>query len=384
MKYLTLLALLALTACGGGGGTPVPKIFNGDGANAVGCTTEVVNGVLPGINVDCGAGPVFIPFGVDGAKGDTGVAGTNGTNGSNGTDGQDGIDGADGVSCTFEAQPDQNRIAIDCNGNIIYVPTGANIQTNSAGNTVEVILINGTGAVVTGLSNNYVKDAITTIYSPNARFVTVTSDADLNIISEIFRLREDDPTLGAPIYAQNYFDEDGEYHHNTQPALVWDNLNSSSQQNKEIWYKHGIEHREDDNGPSSTITTGYVNNPTTSDKFWKKDGELHREGDLPARDSFGSNQSITKAYYINGIQNRIFGPAYYNHSGSYSSRTYHREWLVDGVRYKYHYHSGYHNTDTYDYGEFANSTEAQTAFLAAAISQGATATEASLAWNATE
>ena len=62
MKYLSILFLLALASCGGGGGSTTPQIIDIDGANAAGCTTEVVNGVLPGVNVDCGGGPVFIPF----------------------------------------------------------------------------------------------------------------------------------------------------------------------------------------------------------------------------------------------------------------------------------------------------------------------------------
>ena len=130
MKYLSLVALLVLTACGGGGGTPAPQIIDVAGANAVGCTTEVVAGVLPGINVDCGAGPVFIPFGVDGAKGDKGDTGTAGINGVNGNNG---LDGQDGISCIFTDEPQNNRVKLDCDGNIIYISHGTDGLDGSNG-----------------------------------------------------------------------------------------------------------------------------------------------------------------------------------------------------------------------------------------------------------
>ena len=411
MKYLSLLVLLALTACGGGGETPAPKIFNGDGANAVGCTTEVVLGVLPGINVDCGAGPVFIPFGVDGAKGEQGDAGTNGTNGSNGTDGQDGIDGqngVDGVSCTFEDQPDENRIKIDCSGDIIYVPKAGG-ATNGGGSLLsETLLLNHN--TESSNSNNH----ITSIYSNNARYVFRRFNSDGFTISEVFKVRDNGDTSPGTLYAFNYFDDEGELHRDGNAATQRPYKNGTSWTNytasHEEWFQHGVLHRDD--GPAQTlvycvntiesgcrlqqqvyklngIQTRLTDHPSkisysASDYYQPKStqyeyrheytnsvGDVHRDGDNPAVIIFENDNSVqSKSYYQNSKISRGVGPSYVQYSYS-TGAIISRYWDIDGKRYK-----TFSSGATTIPSEFIDSADAKAQFITAG------GTEAG--WNATE
>ena len=79
MKYLSILFLLALVSCGGGGGSaPVSVGGNNTGH---GCTIEEVAGL--GANITCDGVTVFVPNGEKGEKGDTGDTGQNGQDGYN-------------------------------------------------------------------------------------------------------------------------------------------------------------------------------------------------------------------------------------------------------------------------------------------------------------
>ena len=239
------------------------------------------------------------------------------------------------------------------------------------GYRVEVTLLNKTNA---NPSTSPPTEAILTIYSPGAKFVTTTFDRDDNIVSEIFRLRLDDPTKGASIYAENHFDLDGEYHH-LSTAAQWRGLNVF------VWYKNGIEHREVGDGPSSKEVYG-----DGTRENYRIDGELHRMDDLPARITITptGNGSTTKEYYENGVEHRIFGPAYLDlKNGNYTVDT--RKWIIDGVVYKNErFQPATSSITAVTYGDFANATAALTAFLIEAQVEGATSTEAVLAWNATE
>ena len=89
MKYLSILFLLALVSCGGGGGSaPVSVGGNNTGH---GCTIEEVAGL--GANITCDGVTVFVPNGANGEKGEKGDKGDSGQNGTNGTNGVDGTDG---------------------------------------------------------------------------------------------------------------------------------------------------------------------------------------------------------------------------------------------------------------------------------------------------
>ena len=360
MKYLSLVALLVLTACGGsGGGKSLPPTFNGDGANAVGCTTEVVAGVLPGINIDCGGGPVFVPYGIDGAKGDqgeAGVAGTDGVNGTNGADGNDGVDGQDGASCTFEDQPAENRVAIDCGGNIIYIPKSGNGSGDSNSPTIETerILLN---------PQDY---NVSTIYSNNAEWV-VRLFEDGVLQHETFRKRFTQYNPGL-IKQRNYYNELEELHQETDiPARIKYYV-SSSQHYKESeeyfidgilnrindqpakliysndavrqkwWYIDGINTRLNPNSNPSMI---YYNTSTgfkTNEEYRNADGELHRDGGLASSINFSSTDGTTvlsSYWHKNDRYHRENGPAHVSENSN--------NWYCGGLLYKQKYWSSYNN-----------------------------------------
>ena len=348
MKYLSLVALLVLTACGGGGGgKSLPPTFNGDGANAVGCTTEVVAGVLPGVNIDCGGGPVFVPFGVDGAKGDTGDTGTAGTNGINGTNGVDGQDGEDGVSCTFEDQPEENRVAIDCGGNIIYVPTG---DGNSGSNTV--------GHSETILMNYSDYHGRTTIYSSGAEWVVRLFNGVGELLSETFRARgSNTKTPGYKVQINNYNADERLHSDTDEPAVVKYSGNETQNYIRhEEWYDNGLLHRSDDEAAKieyvySAGTHVYVkewytqginfraiNSPSKVQYNWSDgsvstaqyrnaSGEFHRT-DGPADATYKSDGTYNRiTYYQNGLRHRAEGYSYHNPG-------YQVSWHCEGVLYK--------------------------------------------------
>ena len=331
MKYLSLVALLVLTACGGsGGGKSLPPTFNGDGANAVGCTTEVVAGVLPGINIDCGGGPVFVPYGIDGAKGDqgeAGVAGTDGVNGTNGADGNDGQDGADGVSCVMTAEPENNRVAIDCAGNIIYVPTSSSPTSNTG--SQEKILLNN----------------VSTIYSGQADYVTVKYDAEGRMLSEIFRKRGEDSTKKAVVYQTQYYDENEEFHKEDGPARVingkaWTNYEWLIINNTKEWFSHGLLHRDNDKAAFEKYNLNYGEGGNyLTQKKWYQNGVNSRDNDNPSTESYGSGEQITRQLWTNeqGLLHRESGASLINFrdDGSisyqyfYCNNTYYKTQNID-------------------------------------------------------
>lgn len=75
MKYLSILFLLALASCGGGGGS-VPKAIGGSTTGS-GCTVQQVVG---GANITCNEETVFIPNGTQGIQGEKGDKGDTGSN----------------------------------------------------------------------------------------------------------------------------------------------------------------------------------------------------------------------------------------------------------------------------------------------------------------
>lgn len=80
----------------------------------------------------------------------------------------------------------------------------------------------------------------------------------------------------------------------------------------EIWFQHGIRHRED--GPAIIRSSGT--------KAWYKDGDLHRE-DGPAVEWANG----AKEWYLNGLRHRENGPAAEWSSGE-------KEWFINGRHIK--------------------------------------------------
>lgn len=153
-------------------------------------------------------------------------------------------------------------------------------------------------------------------------------------------------------------DENGQYHSfNDQPALIY----SIEDENQIfIWYNHGVISRED-NKPSMIVTSktkyatsnssqqlhSFNDDPAEMQFYygqsgkslyvtWMKNGELHRENNLPAIIVFSSPltgstvwSKVKEQYYLNGELHRGMGePAY---SGDDS-----KKWVIFG---------GLHNQD---------------------------------------
>ena len=79
-----------------------------------------------------------------------------------------------------------------------------------------------------------------------------------------------------------------------------------------VWYQNGQRHRQGDL-PAVILANG--------DQSWWQNGQLHRERDLPAIIYAGGNQS----WWQNGLRHRDDGPAIVYADG-------HRRWYFNGVR----------------------------------------------------
>ena len=356
MKLLTIIMLLGLAACGGGG-TPPKQIIDVTGANAAGCSTEVVNGVLPGVNVDCGAGPVFIPFGVNGAKGDkgdVGTAGTDGQDGTDGVDGQNGTDGTDGVSCVLTEEPENNRVAIDCGGNIIYVPTGTGTSNNNQHNSVDITMLERDNP-----------------YSAYANWVVVTADYIGNVIKEVFKRRDGATTNPGKVYRIQHYDLEGEFHNENGPAQsVW-HVSSyiPTYKNFDKYYTNGLLFRGDDkpahivysstNSASSGqyiyqkmwyVRNGYEIQTRSGDKpsyqrfhsfsphaiaqeRWTDSiGQVHRNSNPADISYYGDGQVSYETYHWFGELHRHDGPSHISYRADGSAEGY--QFYCHNTRYK--------------------------------------------------
>lgn len=128
---------------------------------------------------------------------------------------------------------------------------------------------------------------------------------------------------GKKRYFREWF-KDGQLHRdNDLPARIESGCSGKSSSYSMSWYKNNIQTR--DNDLPTVIITGVNNEGHHYSEFWHKDNNIHRDNGLPAIIQYLNNKIIAERWHKHGKAHRADGPAVINPDGTI-------EYWIDGRR----------------------------------------------------
>jgi hypothetical protein len=126
----------------------------------------------------------------------------------------------------------------------------------------------------------------------SANAIVITTDFINEFVNnEIILTKTKKTYVGSVLIKLESFNDKDELHKLNAPAII--NYDNNGKKISKYWYKNGKLHRDED----KYAYAEYDNSGWHKVQKWYKDGKIHRDGDLPAQIVYNKDDKITKTWY---------------------------------------------------------------------------------------